>query len=124
MSRKAESTASALWLRAGTHVRAHARNFSRRLLRVAPAAAAAGASRETAVCTRASLAETKRAGESCVGEICGRAENKFSGSQIRRARAAKRLRFAAKEQKFVTAGVTNFVVLTPGMRAVEMSRLS
>jgi hypothetical protein len=80
-------------------VRAPARNFSRRLL---PAAAAA-ASRETAVCTRASLAERKRARESSVREIYGSAENIFAGRQLSRLRAAKRLRFAAKEQKFVTS---------------------
>jgi hypothetical protein len=48
----------------------------------------------------------------------------FTGSQIRVARAANRLRFAAKERKFVTVRVTNFVVLTPGVRAVEMWLLS
>jgi hypothetical protein len=103
-------------------VRSHARNFSRRLLPVA--VAACGASRETAVCTRASLAETKRAGESRVEEIFVRAENKFPGSQIRLPRAANRLAFAAKEQKFVTVSVTNFVFLTLGVRAVEKRRLS
>jgi hypothetical protein len=40
-------------------------------------------------------------------------------SQIRRARAANRLRFAAKERKFVTVRVTNIVVLTQGVNGVK-----
>jgi hypothetical protein len=59
-----------------------------------------------------------------VGEIYTGTENIFTGSQIRRARAANRLRFAAKEQKFVTVRVTNIVSLTLGARAVEKWRLS
>jgi hypothetical protein len=38
-------------------------------------------------------------------------------SRIRQLRAAKRLRFAAKERKFVTGEVTNFVALTFGVIA-------
>jgi hypothetical protein len=48
-----------------------------------------------------------------------RRENIFPNSQIGRTDAAKRLRFAAKERKFVTGRVTNFVVLTGGVRGAR-----
>jgi hypothetical protein len=103
-------------------VRSHARNFSRRLPLLLPASGVA--SRETAVCTRASLAETKRAGESRAGEIYRGAKNIltiFARSQICLPHASNRLRFTPKEQKFVTVRVTNFVVLTPDGSGVKIS---
>jgi hypothetical protein len=51
-------------------------------------------------------------------------ENIFPHTQIGRAGAAKRLPFAAKEQKFVTGRVTNFVVLTRGDSAARVRRLT
>jgi hypothetical protein len=51
-------------------------------------------------------------------------ENIFAGSQKRMARAANRLRFAAKERKFVTVRTTIFVTLTLDVNDVARRRLS